>query len=104
MSEFFCQDLAIVTDSYNTFKPSECDRLEDPEVKDVDFCPHTAAAAVMQHQQQQQQQQQSGFELLATVGGNGVCQIWQVEPNQQRLVAKLEPPKGASAVGPKNRV
>jgi hypothetical protein len=64
-------------------------------VKDVDFCPHTAAAAVMQHQQQQQQ---SGFELLATVGGNGVCQIWQVEPNQQRLVAKLEPPKGVFVV------
>jgi hypothetical protein len=49
----------------------------------------------MQHQQQQQQ---SGYELLATVGGNGVCQIWQVEPNQQQLVAKLEPPKGVYCV------
>ena len=68
-------------------------RLDDPEVKDVDFCPHTTAAAILQ----QQQQQPSGAELLATVGGNGVCRIWEVRANQQQLVATLEPPKGGCA-------
>jgi hypothetical protein len=71
-------------------------RLDDPEVKDVDFCPHAAAAAILQ--QQQQQQQPSSCELLATVGGSGECQIWEVQPSQQQLVATLEPPKGESAV------
>ncbi|KAF6263968.1 hypothetical protein COO60DRAFT_1698480 [Scenedesmus sp. NREL 46B-D3] len=35
----------------------------------------------------------SMVQLLTTVGGNGVCQIWEVQRDQQRLVAKLEPPK-----------
>lgn len=74
--------------AYSHLKPG---RLDDPEVKDVDFCPHTAAAAILQ---QQQQQQPSGAELLATVGGNGVCRVWEVRANQQQLVATLEPPKG----------
>lgn len=62
-----------------------CCRLDDPEVKDVDFC-HVPVP--------QQQGQQQGFELLATVGGHGVCQVWKVQESGAQEVVRLELPKG----------
>lgn len=63
-------------------------RLDDPEVKDVDFC----HLPLPQHEQQQHEQQ--GFELLATVGGHGVCQVWKLQQSGAQVVAKLDLPKG----------
>eukprot|EP00775_Hariotina_reticulata_P002765 gene2765-3059_t len=54
-------------------------KLKDPEVKDVDFC-HMPG---LDHQ------------LLATVGGDGSCQLWALHPDGAiREVAALEVPKG----------
>ncbi|WIA42361.1 hypothetical protein OEZ86_008370 [Tetradesmus obliquus] len=86
----FRENSTVKVIAYPSMKELVAWKLDDPEVKDVDFCPHTAAAAILQ---QQQQQQPSGAELLATVGGNGVCRVWEVRANQQQLVATLEPPK-----------
>jgi hypothetical protein len=58
-------------------------RLKDPEVKDVDFC-HTPG---LDHQ------------LLATVGGDGSCQLWALQADAVLQVASLEVPKGGFGGG-----
>ncbi|KAF8057275.1 hypothetical protein HT031_006083 [Scenedesmus sp. PABB004] len=103
----------VVVAAYPSMRPLVQWTLDDPEVKDLDFCPLPGAAAAaaggaaaaQQAAQQagvgQQAQQAPRAELLATVGGDGNCTVWLValdaaQPERVQRLAQLPPPKGVA--------
>eukprot|EP00879_Flechtneria_rotunda_P018458 GHRR01019362.1.p1 GENE.GHRR01019362.1~~GHRR01019362.1.p1 ORF type:complete len:317 (+),score=107.07 GHRR01019362.1:204-1154(+) len=74
----FKENGGIKVISYPSMKTLVEWRLQDPEVKDVDWC----------HAPGLQQ------ELLAAVASDGTCQLWGIGQEGVKMQAQLEPPKG----------
>eukprot|EP00879_Flechtneria_rotunda_P033008 GHRR01036522.1.p1 GENE.GHRR01036522.1~~GHRR01036522.1.p1 ORF type:complete len:166 (+),score=41.27 GHRR01036522.1:204-701(+) len=78
----FKENGGIKVISYPSMKTLVEWRLQDPEVKDVDWC----------HAPGLQQ------ELLAAVASDGTCQLWGIGQEGVKMQAQLEPPKGEQLV------